>query len=30
VIGGILKIAYDIGIYFNFRKIKPPEEDTQI
>jgi sugar phosphate permease len=30
VIGGILKIAYDIGIYFNFRKIKPPGEDTQI
>jgi MFS family permease len=29
VIGGILKIAYDIGIYFNFRKIKPPEEDPQ-
>jgi MFS family permease len=26
VIGGLLKIAYDIGIYFNFRKIKPPEE----
>ena len=26
VIGGVLKIAYDIGVYFNFRKIKPPEE----
>lgn len=26
VIGGLLKIAYDMGIYFNFRKIKPPEE----
>lgn len=26
VIGGLLKIAYDLGIYFNFRKIKPPEE----
>jgi predicted MFS family arabinose efflux permease len=26
VIGGILKIAYDIGVYFSFRKIKPPEE----
>lgn len=26
VIGGLLKIAYDIGVYFNFRKIKPPEE----
>ena len=28
VIGGLLKIAYDIGIYFNFRKIKPPEEQN--
>lgn len=27
VIGGILKIAYDIGLYMNFRKIKPPEEN---
>jgi len=26
VIGGILKIAYDIGLYVNFRKIKPSEE----
>ncbi|MGY5149954.1 MAG: MFS transporter [Candidatus Nitrosopumilus sp. bin_68KS] len=26
VIGGVLKIAYDIGVYINFRKIKPPEE----
>ena len=26
VIGGMLKIVYDIGIYLNFRKIKPPEE----
>ena len=26
VIGGMLKIAYDLGVYFNFRKIKPPEE----
>ena len=26
VIGGILKIAYDIGVYISFRKIKPPEE----
>lgn len=24
VIGGMLKIAYDLGVYFNFRKIKPP------
>lgn len=27
VIGGMLKIAYDIGVYFSFRKIKPPEEE---
>ena len=26
IIGGILKIAYDIALYGNFRKIKPPEE----
>jgi MFS family permease len=26
VIGGILKIAYDIALYLNFRKIKPAEE----
>ena len=26
VIGGLLKIVYDIGLYINFRKIKPPEE----
>lgn len=26
VIGGMLKIAYDVGVYFSFRKIKPPEE----
>lgn len=26
VIGGILKIAYDLGLYMNFRKIKPAEE----
>ncbi len=26
VLGGILKIAYDIGIFASFRKIKPPEE----
>jgi len=25
-IGGILKIMFDIGVYFNFRHIKPPEE----
>jgi predicted MFS family arabinose efflux permease len=26
VIGGILKIAYDLGLYVSFRKIKPAEE----
>lgn len=26
VIGGILKIVYDIGVYANFRKIKPSHE----
>lgn len=26
VFGGILKIIYDVGIFFSFRKIKPPEE----
>lgn len=26
VVGGLLKIAYDLGLYVNFRKIKPPEE----
>ena len=25
-IGGTLKIVYDVAVYFNFRKIKPPEE----
>jgi MFS family permease len=25
-IAGSLKIVYDVGVYFNFRKIKPPEE----
>ncbi|HEY9386435.1 MAG TPA: MFS transporter [Nitrososphaeraceae archaeon] len=29
VIGGLLKIAYDIAIYTNFRKIKPPEEEEE-
>jgi MFS family permease len=27
IIGGLLKIAYDIALYVNFRKIKPPEEE---
>jgi MFS family permease len=26
IIGGLLKIVYDIVLYINFRKIKPPEE----
>jgi MFS family permease len=26
IIGGVLKLAYDIGLFLNFRKIKPPEE----
>ena len=26
VIWGLLKIVYDLGLYINFRKIKPPEE----
>jgi MFS family permease len=26
VIGGLLKIAYDVGIFVNFRKIKPSDE----
>jgi MFS family permease len=25
-IGGSLKIVYDVAVYFNFRKVKPPEE----
>jgi MFS family permease len=29
VIGGLLKIAYDIAIYINFRKIKPHEEEEE-
>jgi MFS family permease len=29
VIGGLLKIAYDLGLYMNFRKIKPPEEASK-
>lgn len=26
VIGGVLKIAYDVGLFLSFRKTKPPEE----
>jgi MFS family permease len=29
IIGGLLKIAYDIALYLNFRKIKPPEEESK-
>jgi MFS family permease len=29
IIGGLLKIAYDIALYANFRKIKPPEEELK-
>jgi len=28
VIGGILKIAYDLALYLNFKNIKPAEEET--
>jgi MFS family permease len=30
LLGGILKIVYDILIYMNFKKIKPPEEDKKL
>ncbi len=26
VLGGALKIVYDVALYFNFKRIKPPEE----
>ena len=26
VISGVLKIVYDLALYFNFRSVKPPEE----
>jgi sugar phosphate permease len=29
VLGGMLKIAYDIVLYFNFRKIRPSDERGQ-
>jgi MFS family permease len=29
ILGGALKIAYDIALYVNFRKIKPPEEEEK-
>ena len=29
IIGGLLKIFYDISLYINFRKIKPSEEKEE-
>ncbi|HLN35662.1 MAG TPA: MFS transporter [Nitrososphaeraceae archaeon] len=29
IIGGLLKIFYDISLYIHFRKIKPPEEEKE-
>ena len=29
VISGVLKIIYDLALYFNFRAVKPPEEQMQ-
>lgn len=29
VISGMLKIVYDLALYFNFRVVKPPEEQLQ-
>jgi MFS family permease len=29
VIGGALKVAYDIALFLNFRNVKPPEEQGQ-
>jgi hypothetical protein len=29
ILGGALKIAYDIALYVNFRKIKPAEEQEK-
>jgi MFS family permease len=29
VIGGALKVAYDIALFLNFRNVKPPEEEEQ-
>jgi hypothetical protein len=26
---GVLKIAYDIGLLFSFRNVKPPEEKAR-
>jgi MFS family permease len=30
VVGGALKISYDIALYLNFRKIKPAVEENKI
>ena len=30
VVGGVLKIIYDLGLYVNFRKIRPPEESSNL
>jgi hypothetical protein len=27
VLGGVLKITYDIALYFNFKNKKPPDEE---
>jgi sugar phosphate permease len=29
VIGGVLKVAYDIALFLNFKNVKPPEEEKQ-
>lgn len=29
VVGGLLKIVYDVGLYINFRKIKPTQEQEK-
>ena len=29
VLGGALKIVYDVALYFNFKSVKPPEERNQ-
>ncbi len=30
IFGGLLKIVYDISIYFSFRRVKPPEEKSDL
>jgi MFS family permease len=30
VIGGALKVVYDVGLYLNFRNVKPPEEKEEL